>query len=95
MKKVDFMLDAFSLISALLASIAAWLAVCFVLEGGRGADPSAGRFFQDLSVWWAFVGTFWCWQWQSFDQLKQLIRTGGVVVNFMSTAMYRIHSGNT
>ena len=40
-KKVDFTLDVFSLISAMLAT---WLAVCFLLEGRRGADPSAGRF---------------------------------------------------
>ena len=50
MKKVDFMLDMFSLISALLVSIAAWLAVCLLLEGRRGADLSAERFFQDLCL---------------------------------------------
>ena len=50
MKKVGFMLDAFSLISALLVSIAAWLAVCLLLEGRRGVDPSAERFFQDFCL---------------------------------------------
>ena len=74
-KKVDFTLDVFSLISALLAT---WLAVCFLLEGGKGADPSAGRFFQDLCLVGVYRDVLVLAQWQSFDQLKQLIRTGRV-----------------
>ena len=77
-KKVDFTLDVFSLISALLVT---WLAVCFLLEGGRDADPSAGPFFQDLCLVGVYRDVLVLAQWQSFDQLKQLIRTGGVAVN--------------
>ena len=72
---MDFTLDVFSLIRALLAT---WLAVCFLLEGGKGADPSAGRFFQDLCLVGVYRDVLVLAQWQSFDQLKQLIRTGRV-----------------